>query len=215
MGRTEQQEVLQDPEQEKPQRSYGRPTRSRGSKVAAIVGTLTVAAFLLYSLYSHNISQPPTTHSYVSPTCGNSSSEARARGCHYEPMLRSWIPDDCYTPEPGDEYTPFDDRAWFYDKNLTQPILGSDLDVLRNGDDITAFTRFFHDEHCLYAWRKLHLAVAKRLPLIDSKTMSLHHSTHCSQRIARFIQEVHTYVWNDSHTGTAPLMFQTCVPLFL
>jgi hypothetical protein len=216
MGDSEEDEVLLVTELNGPQpfvhsRTVNGRNRARPITVAIAIITFT----LLFCIFGYKTLYNSTVTPYVSPTCGHSSAEARAKGCHYEPMLRSWIPDDCYTSDPAAEYAPFEDRAWFYDKNLTRPILGPDLDVLRNGDDITAYTKYFHDEHCLYAWRKLALAVEKRLLLVDSKTMSLHHTTHCSRRIARFIGEVHTYVWNDSHTGTAPLMFQTCVPLFL
>jgi len=202
-----------DEDLDRPRLVLRNQTKRSMSRAAAIIIVTIITVSLVF--YGYKTFRIPTLSPYISPTCGRRSIEARAKRCHYEPMLRSWIPDACYTPEPSEEYSPFDDRAWFYDKNLTSPMLGSDLDVLRNGDDITAYTRYFHDEHCLYAWRKLAIAVERRLPLVDSKTMSLHHSTHCSQRIARFIREVHTYVWNDSHIGTAPIMFQTCVPLFL
>jgi hypothetical protein len=130
-------------------------------------------------------------------------------------MLASWIPDECYTPEPRDEYSPYDDRAWFWDYNMTKPMLGADLERKRRGDDITGYTKFFHDEHCLYAWRKLHLAVEHRRPLVDSKTMSLHHSTHCSKRIAKLIYNVGMWGYNETldHTSRSPVMYQTCVPL--
>jgi hypothetical protein len=216
MGHSEEDEALLDAEMDTPRFLLrDRIKNGRSRTITAAVAVAAAITAVLFVLYGYKTFHGSTTTPYMSPTCGRAAAIARAKGCHYEPMLRSWIPHECYTPEPGDEYSPFDDRAWFYDKNLTQPMVGSDLDVLRNGDDITAYTKFFHDEHCLYAWRKLALAVEKRLPLVDSKTMSLHHSTHCSKRIALFIQEAHTYVWNDSHTGTAPLMFQTCVPLFL
>jgi len=147
--------------------------------------------------------------------CGFSAAEARANGCHYEPMLASWIPDECYDPDPRDEYAPYDDRAWFWDYNMTVPMVGADLDKKRQGEDITGYTKFFHDEHCLYAWRKLHLAVEKRHQLVDSKTMSLHHSTHCSKRIAKLIYNVGMWGYNETldHTSRSPVMYQTCVPL--
>lgn len=192
---------------------HDRPRRGTITAVTiAVIMTVTTIAILslLYDRY-HRIFYPPTTPSYVSPSCGETSAEARANGCQYEPMMRGWIPDDCFTPEPAAEYAPFDDRLWFYDENLTLPM---SPDVLRNGDDVTAWTKTFHDEHCLYAWRKLALAVDRRLPLVDSKTMNLHHSTHCSKQIARFIREVHSHVWVDNRTASAPLQFETCVPLF-
>lgn len=96
-------------------------------------------------------------------------------------MLRARIPADCYTPDPAAEYSPYEDRLWCYDEILTPPMR---LELLRSGNDIKAWTKFFHDEHCLYASRKLALAVDRRLPLLDSKSMSLHHSNHCAKDMA-------------------------------
>jgi hypothetical protein len=72
--------------------------------------------------------------------CGSTATEARAAGCHYEPMQRSWIPDACYFEEPSSEYDPFNDRQWFSDRNRTIP---ADLVGLRSGDSELAFTREF------------------------------------------------------------------------
>lgn len=174
--------------------------------ILTVVMTITTIAVLsfLFNKYHH---APP----YESPWCGETSEEARANGCRFEPMMRGWIPNECYTPDPADEYSPFTDRQWYYDYNLTIPM---EPEVLIGGDDVTAYTKTFHDEHCLYAWRKLALAVERRLPLIDSKAADLHHSTHCALQIAKFIGEVHNHVYVDNHTATAPMQFETCVPLF-
>jgi hypothetical protein len=186
-------------------------TAPRGRRWIIVAIALLLGVTTTFWLTSHL----GTASEYRSPTCGTNSMEARKLGCQYEPMLRSWIPQDCYTPEPADEYRPFDDRAWYSDKALTKQMQGKDLDALRNGEDFIAYTKTFHDEHCLFAWRKLHLAVEKRLRLVDSKTMSLHHTTHCSQRVARLIYNVGNWGYNESlaHTSTAPIMFQTCVQL--
>jgi hypothetical protein len=191
------------------EKGHERSQRGRRWNVIAAALVIGVTATLWLTFHFGKAKE------YRSPTCGRTSTEARLLGCQYEPMLRSWIPRDCYSPEPADEYHPFDDREWFFDKALTRRMLGKDLNKLRNGDDITAYTKTFHDEHCLYAWRKLHLAVEKRLKLVDSKTMSLHHTTHCAKRVAKLIYNVGNYGYNESlaHTSTAPIMFQTCVQL--
>jgi hypothetical protein len=183
----------------------------RGRRWIIVAVALLLGVTTTFWLTSHL----GTASEYSSPTCGTNSMEARERGCKYEPMFHGWIPQDCHTEEPADEYHVFDDRLWYFDKALTRQIQGKDLDALRNGDDLTAYTKTFHDEHCLYAWRKLHLAVEKRLRLVDSKTMNLHHTTHCSQRIAKLIYNVATWGYNESlaHTSTAPLLFLTCVQL--
>jgi hypothetical protein len=179
-------------------------------KILLVTGAASIFLSLTtYCLLSLNLRQPSISN------CGHSAAEARANGCHYEPMLASWIPTECYEPEPRDEYAPYDDRAWFWDYNMTIPMVGEDLERKRRGDDITGYTKFFHDEHCLYAWRKLHLAVEKRRKLVDSKTMDLHHSTHCSKRIAKLIYNVGMWGYNETldHTSRSPVMYQTCVPL--
>jgi hypothetical protein len=153
----------------------------------------------------------------LSPNCGRTATEARVKGCHYEPMQRSWIPDECYFSEPSEEYHPFDDREWYIDSLLKERLTDSELLKLRNGDDFVAYTKIFHDEHCLYSWRKLALTIERRLPYIGSKSADLMHSTHCSKRIANLIYEVgtNTYTeYNDTASYTAShLSFQTCIPL--
>ncbi|KAH8807109.1 hypothetical protein F5884DRAFT_677224 [Xylogone sp. PMI_703] len=145
--------------------------------------------------------------------CGETAASARAAGCHYEPMQRSWIPEACYFNEPSDEYNPFSDREWYQDVNMTIP---SNMDRLRSGDEEDAYTRYFHDEHCLYAWRKLAIAVEKKLPMIDSKSYDMHHTAHCAKTIAGLIARAYDPKngwWFQRDYTHSPLMFQTCVPL--
>jgi hypothetical protein len=144
--------------------------------------------------------------------CGSTPDEARTRGCHYEPMQRSWIPDACYFSEPSAEYDPFSDRDWFLDYNMSQP---ANLERLRSGDEVLAYTKYFHDEHCLYSWRKLALAVKYKLPMVDSKTYNEHHTAHCTKRIARILvnSEKPTWDFNEGAVTESPLMFQSCILL--
>ncbi|EED21254.1 conserved hypothetical protein [Talaromyces stipitatus ATCC 10500] len=145
--------------------------------------------------------------------CGSTAAEARAANCHYEPMQRSWIPDACYFEEPSSEYDPFGDRPWFSDRNLTIP---ANLDRLRSGDEELAFVRYFHDEHCLYSWRKLHLAVQLGRRLTDTKTYDLHHTMHCARGIANLIvvSKQDGYKSPPNEYTESPLMFQECVKMF-
>lgn len=221
MGDTEEEEALL--EGEKPASIAHDRVRRGTIKIVAVTVVITIATMavlsLLYNKFHDAFLAPsaipppaPTETPWEYPDCGRTSEEARANGCKFEPMMRGWIPAECYTPEPSDEYSPWTDRKWYYDYNLTKPM---ELEVLNSGDDVTAYTKTFHDEHCLYAWRKLALAVENRLPLVDTKTMNLHHSTHCALQIAKFIRDVHNHVWVDNHTATAPMQFESCVPLFM
>lgn len=190
--------------------------RGRCSKywVVGIVGLfiniLLVASFS-WAFWRYQNTASVTSIDWV--PCGNSSAEARAAGCHYEPMQRSWIPHACYFNEPSGDYDPFSDRKWFFDANLTQQITGDDLRKLREGDDLNAYTHFFHNEHCVYCWRKLAIAVERQLPMIDSKTADFHHSTHCAALLMQELYDVGMDQFDTRFETFSPVMFQTCVPL--
>ncbi len=178
-----------------------------------LVAVITVLVAGLFSWWLHSKFQ--RISSWVD--CGTSPETARANDCVYEPMQRSWIPKACYFAEPGDEYHPFDDRPWFYDTNLTQPLDQNGLNKLRHGDDFTAYTpHFFHHDHCLYVWRKLAIAVERKLPLVDSKTGDMAHSHHCAREIAKDLFDVSMDRFEKDgvvHRSISPIMFQTCVKL--
>ena len=76
-------------------------------------------------------------------------------------------------------------------------------------------TKYFHDEHCLYSWRKLSLVVHRRLPFIDTKSWNQAHTTHCSKVIAKKLAGAEQSDWDPKTTGVteSPLMFQGCIPM--
>jgi hypothetical protein len=57
------------------------------------------------------------------------------------------------------------------------------MEVLYDGElAITYPEPFHHDRHCLYTWRKLHLA-AMQNTMVDSDTFWYNHSAHCTSYI--------------------------------
>jgi hypothetical protein len=118
----------------------------------------------------------------------------------------------CYVSSPAKEFDPFGDWKWFLDEAMKHPLTEADLDKLRSGDLEMAYTRHFHDEHCLYNWRKLAIAVEEKRAMIDSLSAQLHHSAHCVRSIASFIAGAFDSTIDVSHTES-PLMFQNCTTL--
>lgn len=41
----------------------------------------------------------------------------------------------------------------------------------------------YHDEHCLFQWRKLQYALEKKMKYIDTKTANYKHSKHCADAL--------------------------------
>jgi hypothetical protein len=144
-------------------------------------------------------------------SCGNSTAEAIKGGCHFDTMMASWIPNECYIEEPSDG----DEKQflWFTDKNLTQPFSSDDY---ATGNYAVLYTdASFHDKHCIHTWRKLMIALEQRLPLLDSKTADFHHSRHCASGVRRGLEDAMERI--NPYKGSysfVPLIFLECVPLF-
>jgi hypothetical protein len=195
----------QPPCQETPSRKM----LNSGHKLClAIAVVICVAAFGFWFL--HAKSTQATKYTWTD--CGRTPTEARAHGCHYEPMQRSWIPPECFFSEPMDEYNVFRDREWFKDENLTIP---ADIEGLESGDVELAYTRYWHNEHCIYAMRKLALAVALRKPMINSTPANIHHTKHCVQSIIdRIVNSYNgSFLQIDKTYTETYLAYESCVPL--
>ncbi|KAL9112878.1 MAG: hypothetical protein Q9227_002955 [Pyrenula ochraceoflavens] len=193
--------------------TLGQRKNSNWRSLACRVGVGILILLLLLDIASHALQKHRDRKRYQWTSCGETAAEARAAGCHYEPMHRSWIPHACYFSEPSEDYDPYNDRDWFADENMTIP---ANLDLLRSGDLEVAFTHYFHDEHCLYGWRKLAIAVERKMDMIDSKSYDLQHTSHCSKMIADMLVKSYDPKWDWYFDGVytmSPLMFQTCIPL--
>jgi hypothetical protein len=145
--------------------------------------------------------------------CGTTPDEARSHGCVYEPMQRAWIPPECYFPDAVDDYDLFRDRQWFQDENLTIP---SSTQRLESGDELLAYTRYWHDEHCTYVFRKLALAVDLRKTLVNRRLANIRHSTHCAKTIAKRIVNSYneSFLGQDKSYTESILAFESCVQIY-
>lgn len=151
-------------------------------------------------------------HPFTFTDCGNTSTSAREAGCGHEPMMRAWVPPECYYKDIIDDYDQFHDRKWFADKKMTIP---SNISRLESGDEELAYTRYWHDEHCTYIFRKLAVAIEKRYPAVTNTMANIDHSHHCASMVALRLRNFYneTYVHIDDTFTESHLNFQTCVPM--
>jgi hypothetical protein len=165
------------------------PRKSKSKKIryvllcaiAAIVTTVLVVAFLKFN-------QPK-----VWMQCGSTPEEARVRGCHFERMLVSWIPDACYFREPVDDYAEYiSTRTWYLDPLMKERAPDG---LFETGNYKVLYTDAFHKVHCLYSWEKQSIAMEKKLTLVDITTGDLDHAKHCNEHLSPVIQAV------ENHSG--------------
>lgn len=150
---------------------------------ASIALCATAIAFLAVEIRWH--SATPYTQSLYPQlksrkyTCGNSTEEAKQRGCTFDVLSMNWLPEQC----PRDETPEFIDYAanetWVYyrDRHAKHPIDGAD-ELSELGDKFWWSTQREHLVHCAFMILRLH-KVLERGGKIDHLTGSFSHTKHC------------------------------------
>lgn len=196
--------------------SSSNPRWWQSSKLAIVISWSVSFIFLVAMITILHISaksRVPPNVQWIN--CGRSPKEAKARGCHFEPMMSAWMPDECYFEDLKDDQEDiWETWDWYRDINATRKVPKDEMQKLRNGDYSVVFTTnpMAHDLHCLYTWRKVTTAVERGSWFLDSRTLEFDHSTHCAKGITKLLQEYKEYSENTSVT-VWPLLFHDCIPL--
>jgi hypothetical protein len=200
-GFTDYHQLPENGDQTPPNNTPSKPALSLRVKLGALGLCLAVAlaAVTFFAWPLLRVGKLPETY-----TCGQSREEALSRGCRIEPMVYGWMPKQCYFDELSREYTPFEDRQWYRDSNMTEPLTSEEM---WEGVVTHVFTSRYHGQHCLFLWRKLSLAVDERRSHLDLKSLEVDHAKHCSKILEHGVRETNETV-NDVVLG-----YYTCVPL--
>jgi len=192
-----------------PQRSY-----SFRSILLGCMASFALAAFVITVVRVPW--SPGDSGDYTWTDCGTTATQARERGCNYVPMGRYWAPPECSFDDHGsvEEFNPFQDREWFLDTDLKIP---ASVARLESGDEVRAFTQYWHDEHCTYMFRDLAMAVMMKRKLVTELVGSVHHFKHCSQTIVGGLKKAYneSFLANDNEITESSLAFMRCIPLGL
>jgi len=142
-----------------------------GGGIAAII--LVAVLFTVV-----NSQRCPATKMKVRVTmpCGNSASEAKEAGCIFDPMMNSWLSEDCYDEELSQEFRNQRDWAFFADRNATRRL--TEEEFSHAGDSWGSWE--FHIAHCSFALRKLQRAI-KYGRKIEMEVTHEDHTTHCAK----------------------------------
>ncbi|KAK6614534.1 hypothetical protein H4I96_00855 [Botrytis cinerea] len=99
-----------------------------------------------------DINPPPPDHTF----CGRTPADAVKNGCHFEPMLSSWVPEACYFTDEGD-YDVFEDLPWYSDPFLRQPLNTTEMMNVRAGNYGHVYTTWRTTMNIVYtrgeSWR--------------------------------------------------------------
>jgi len=152
---------------------------------------LVLAKFYLYSprpdCSGNTISPGGTTTGHVIVEgakllrCGNSTEEAKQRGCMYDILSNNWIPGACADEEAIKDYQA--DGSWFGYGSETDAALGRpplSVDVMSEMPFYYTNARD-HIVHCAALWRKQFRAFFEQRAHLDTLITDEEHTMHCSQ----------------------------------
>ncbi len=116
--------------------------------------------------------------------CGTTPAEARARGCHFDVMSFSWLPDACWDAALSAE---FDDEKpwkwWRYDEHGTLETISHEFVMTGEFTDVYV-DQEYHVHHCIAMWKKLHRALLRGgQGAIDEYIGSYNHTLHCEEML--------------------------------
>ena len=153
-----------------------RPTKRTAirRKIALLVTGLLTTLLLVSALALFQLLFRPPRYDQ----CGYTPEEARRRGCTFDLVSFSWLPDDCLDAEIEAEFLNAADWHFFHDINAT---VEASLDEVRRGEAKGFYVPWtFHTAHCGYLFKKLHRAV-RRGGKVDSYIWDYNHTMHCVQ----------------------------------
>jgi hypothetical protein len=106
---------------------------------------------------------PSSTHSRYQPVvCGNSPTEARKRGCHFELITLSWVAHDCHDHELVERYSRNHTWQWYHHETAMTPMEDR---VVKSGELHEVWTTSdYREALCSYALEKLQRDVVQEWP---------------------------------------------------
>lgn len=117
--------------------------------------------------------------------CGNSSEEARAKGCIFDVMSILWVTPECYDAELAEEFKTHWDHEWWAHRKA-DPQDQVPYDVVAQGEWKYLWVEWeYHQLHCTFMWRKMHRAILNHWPMED-RLMSWGHTLHCEDMLVNW-----------------------------
>ncbi|RAL15946.1 uncharacterized protein BO97DRAFT_440543 [Aspergillus homomorphus CBS 101889] len=170
--------------------------------VLAVIAAITIEPFrqiLVVKLSSTTSTssgqrQCFSTNRHTTLSCGNSTAEATALGCSYDPLSACWLHKDC-PHDYAEDFATFNDGKpfqYYYDHEMQHPM--KDYTEVGNNEQGYYFTvTREHLVHCLFLLRRGH-DVYKRGDRVDTMLADTGHVAHCANFLADYLRRPDPYL---------------------
>lgn len=152
--------------------------------------------------------------SLLESPCGNTTAEARARGCEFDLLSYSWLPQQCLDRETSAEFrswilSPDRERgSWpfFTDSTFTSRISDEEALSERNLPVMTYTTWEEHLGHCVFLARRIYRSMGGDFGM-DPHFGNYGHTVHCTAEVLKGIKEDQS---ESPHLSYFGVYFGTC-----
>lgn len=134
--------------------------------------------------------------------CGNSSAEARQKGCTFDQLNWSWLPPNCPL-YANDLFIEAENPGWRYYETLEQSNLveGNQWEEVLNGDRRVFVERREHLSHCVFRFLSIAQILRDRTPYHE-KLADYRHSAHCANAVLESMRRDPEWFDVDTYSGT-------------
>ncbi|KAK2001020.1 hypothetical protein LX36DRAFT_653750 [Colletotrichum falcatum] len=143
----------------------------------------SLSVLLAFYHFDHSKTELKTSFTRWKPSsaCGNTPTEAAARGCVYDEVLLHWMPPQCSSRELIDEFLHVWPWRFWTDKSATQEL---SLAEVRQGDQVADkwVSLGLHRWHCVATWKSLIYAVSTDT-MVPAFALDWNHTVHCSDHV--------------------------------
>ncbi|KIW72267.1 hypothetical protein PV04_00473 [Phialophora macrospora] len=185
--------LIDDDDADDCSRAYSNPRQYLASLIVSaalfmVFLTLLLACAIAVLLVIRAISIANADEPANSLTCGNTPEEAQSRGCQFDVMSFTWVPQPCFDEALVTEFLESPEQPWHWfrepnvDANSTTTTALSFQDVRTGQFPELYVTNAYHSTHCTFTWKKLHRALTKT-GYLDSYIGSYEHTLHCEHML--------------------------------
>ncbi|KAJ5729343.1 uncharacterized protein N7483_003851 [Penicillium malachiteum] len=167
--------------------------------MALVIATacgIAILAFIVLLTHAHLNAKLRNNVHQVFP-CGNSSAQARARGCSFDQLMWSWYPKHC-PHYANDEYLNFQDWK-FYSDPYTKEVVDKNNWTKALDNEISVYgERGEHLTHCVFMF----LSLAQILHgggKYTQRYLDYPHMEHCAKTLLQALQKDDVH-WHDIET---------------
>ena len=160
--------------------------------IGAVVTGIILGASIVRALGFFKSPRPPTVQPLVVQYqhdndvvygCGNSTAEAKALGCRFNPLSMAWLRDECYDDDVTQAFLDagpwqyFTDAAGEHEINIETVGLSADTGAEN------WLSKQWHMTHCAFMWQKMHRAMMSQERRLEPSLVNFGHTKHCGRVI--------------------------------